>query len=363
MRDLKFARSTIDRCLFVRAFMRDGHRVVCLVLLYVDDVLFVGDCELSKEMSDAFCSYYKTTAGGDDYLGLEIAHDKLTGCVRITQTAFIKKLVSRFGLEKCAHAATPLPMGWTPFKAEVPTGGSERSYEINDVPSAVGMIGYLVSRTRPDANFAYGMMSQIAYPSVAMPDAPNAAHVSALVKILRWLSTTCNDGLTFRRAVGLSLRAAADSALGSEPATGSHGTCLARSGGFITLSGACIDSFSKCCRYAVLSTAEAEIYALLLLLRRLIYIRRILTMILGYTLPPTVIEEDNRAVVSMLQRRDLTSRSRHMRINIGFIIDAIDANEIRVVWVPSQAQVADMVAAAEDRARFMRNRLVVLGGI
>ena len=87
--------------------------------------------------------------------------------------------------------------------------------------------------------------------------------------------------------------------------TGSYDTCLVRSGGFITLCGACIDSFSKRCRYAVLSTAEAEIYALLLLLRRLICIRRILTMILGYKLPKTVIEEDNRAVVSMLQRRDL----------------------------------------------------------
>ena len=111
MRDLLFARSTIDCCLFVRAFMRDGRRVVCLVLLYNADVLFVGDFEFSKEMSDAFCSYYKTTAGGDDYLGLEISHDKLTGCVRVTQTAFIKKLVSRFGLEKCAHALTPLPSG------------------------------------------------------------------------------------------------------------------------------------------------------------------------------------------------------------------------------------------------------------
>ena len=52
-----------------------------------------------------------------------------------------------------------------------------------------------------------------------------------------------------------------------------------------------------------------------------------------------------------------------MRINIGFIIDAIIANEIRVACVSTQLQVTDMMAAAEDRVRLLRNRLVVLGGV
>jgi hypothetical protein len=125
-------------------------------------------------------------------------------------------------------------------KAEVPTGGSMRSHEINDVPSAICKIGYLKTRTRPDASLAYGIMSQITYPSMAMPDASNTTHASTLVKTLWWISTTCNDDLTFRRAVGLSLRAGADSTIGCEPAMGSHGTCLPRSTGFITLCGACI---------------------------------------------------------------------------------------------------------------------------
>ena len=112
-----------------------------------------------------------------------------------------------------------------------------------------------------------------------------------------------------------------------------------------------------------LSTAEAEIYALLVTLRRLVCTRRIIAFVVGYALPATSIREDNKAVVAMLKRRDLSWRSRHMRINIGFIIDAMDADEITVDWVPSQDQIANTLTAAEDRVRFLRNRAILLGGL
>jgi hypothetical protein len=68
-------------------------------------------------------------------------------------------------------------------------------------------------------------------------------------------------------------------------------------------------------------------------------------------------------VIAMLQRRDLSSRSRHLRVNIGFIIDAEEAGEIHVRYIPTAGQVADFLTTAEDRERFVRNRTVALGGV
>jgi hypothetical protein len=46
----------------------------------------------------------------------------------------------------------------------------------------------------------------------------------------------------------------------------------------------------------------------------------------------------------------------HVRANIGFTIDAIDADEIESQWTPTQDYFTNTFIAAEDRTRFTRNR-------
>ena len=157
------------------------------------------------------------------------------------------------------------------------------------------------------------------------------------------------------------LDAGCDASFGNETTDGCIGGASARAGGYIRPQGAAIDAWSKRFRYVALSTNEAELYALVLLLRRLLCIRRLLTLILGYPLPPTVVAEDNSAITLMLRKRDLSSKSRHVRVNIGFVIDAIDAGEIAIDWTPTQDQIANTLTAAEDRVRFTRNRKALLG--
>ena len=157
------------------------------------------------------------------------------------------------------------------------------------------------------------------------------------------------------------LDAGCDASFGNEVTDGATGGASARAGGYIRHQGAVIDAWSKRCRYVALSTNEAELYAFVLLLRRLLCVRRLLALILGYSLPPSIIAEDNKAVTLMLRKRDLSSKSRHVRVNIGFIIDAIDAGEIGVAWTPTQDQIANTFTAAEDRVRFQRNRGELLG--
>ena len=61
---------------------------------------------------------------------------------------------------------------------------------------------------------------------------------------------------------------------------------------------------------------------------------------LGCTLPPSLVFEDNQAVIDQLRRRDLSARTRHVRVNIAFIVEAIGACEIEVNYI-SSAEHAD----------------------
>ena len=82
---------------------------------------------------------------------------------------------------------------------------------------------------------------------------------------------------------------------------------------------------------------------------------------LGRSLPPTVIYEDNMTLLLTLRRRDLSAHTRHTRVNLGFMMDAADAGHVIYDFASSADQVADIMTAAEDPDRFERNRAVLLG--
>ena len=65
----------------------------------------------------------------------------------------------------------------------------------------------------------------------------------------------------------------------------------------------------------------------------LLCFRRIASFVLGCTLPLSLVFEDNQAVIDQLRRRDLSARTRHVRVNITFIVEAIDAREIEVNYI------------------------------
>ena len=135
-----------------------------------------------------------------------------------------------------------------------------------------------------------------------MPDAPTRAHKYALYSTLRYLVSNRTLGLTFRKGGGLMLDSGYDASFGNEVTDGATGGASARAGGYIRLQGAAINAWTKRCRYVALSTNEAELYAFVLLLRRLLCVRRLLALILGYSLPLTIIDEDNKAVHQMLRK-------------------------------------------------------------
>ena len=215
--------------------------------------------------------------------------------------------------------------------------------------------------TRPDVSFAFGVLSTVSRPSRAAPDAPTAVHRRGLGRTMRYLGASHLLGLRFSRDFGWATFIYKDASYARELHRGAKGTALSRSGYAFMIAGATVDSASLRQAATALSTAEAESNSLCLAVRRGLVIRRVISFMVRRSLPPTIVFEDNEAVIRQLKKRDLTSRNRHTRVNLGFVIDAVDAREIEVRWVGTQNEVGNTPTAAEDRVRFLRNRGILLG--
>ena len=168
------------------------------------------------------------------------------------------------------------------------------------MPSVVGSIGHLTI-TRSDLNFTRGVLSTVAVPSLACPDAPTLAHRRCLARALHYLRATTELGLLFRAAYGLDLHAYVDANFAQEFHRAANGVAGSRSLFVILAAGACITSGAPRQGPTAQSTAEAVIYALSLCIRALLGVRRLAALVLSARLPPSVIFEDNTAVIAMLR--------------------------------------------------------------
>ena len=64
-------------------------------------------------------------------------------------------------------------------------------------------------------------------------------------------------------------------------------------------------------------------------------------------------------MIAQLLRRDLSSRSRHIRPNLGFVYEAIDKGDIRAEYIRSEANPANTHTAAENHNRFTQNTAIL----
>ena len=361
MEELDFRRCQIDRCCFLKV---EGEQRVVLIL-YVDDLLVIGTEPLRTQIVSRIRDRFPVTEGGADYLGMHILHDTQHNVLKVTQTQFALAVCRKWGYHDAKPAATPLPTGFvatsTPESLSAAQPIADGAAAGIDMKSFAGQIGYLATRTMPHLLYAFCKLAEAAQPSKACPDAPTPFHKSVAARTLRWLRHNTHLGLRFRRVNEFSLDGHVDASFGREARPEQGFTSGSRSGVDIIACGAAVSCASASQGATSISTAQAELNALVLGMRTLVALRRLAEFLIGERLPTSTLHCDNMSVVLMLQRRDLKPTMRHVAVGLGFIYDTIDSGEVIVRHIRTARNPANTFTMAESRDRFAQSVSTLCG--
>nr|CAN76388.1 hypothetical protein VITISV_037906 [Vitis vinifera] len=168
-----------------------------ILLSYVDDMLIAGsDIEkinnLKKQLSKQFAM--KDLGAAKQILGMRIIRDKANGTLKLSQSEYVKKVLSRFNMNEAKLMSTPLGSHFKLSKEQSLKIEEERDH-MSKVPyaSAIGSLMYVMVCTRPDIAHAVGVVSRFM-------SRPGKQHWEAVKWILRYLKGSLDTCLCFTDA-------------------------------------------------------------------------------------------------------------------------------------------------------------------
>ena len=308
----------------------------------MDDIQIFGP-KGSKAISDLKKELHRRFAMTDlgpcaHYLGMEIRRCRTTRTVRITQTAYLKKVLSRFGMAKCASAPTPMVVGNQLQEELVDQAPPDvvRLYQ-----SMVGSVMYAMIQTRPDICFAVTILSRF-------NRNPNAKHIAAIKRVLRYLKGTLDYGITYGTSSGLEGFTDADWASDQETRRSLGAYVFLLYGGPVSWS-------SKRQQSIALSSCEAEYMAQTQAAKEAIWLTRLFSELdvgLGLPKAPVLIKADNQGAIALASDPRFHSRTKHIDIQWHFVRDQVETGAVEFQWVRTSEMVADGLTKALTNEKF-----------
>jgi hypothetical protein len=332
--------SAYDPCVFFRP--ANGGVPLAIMVIHVDDLFFASaDPKLNARVHQVLETHFSMTReeSPSSFLGMLV--EQSPGMVKLSQPGFIDDMLKRFDLSDMRPADTPAAS--TRLEPRQP---DEDKVDVTLTQQLVGCLQYLANGTRPDIAQAVQMIAHFTLD-------PGSTHLQAIKRVFRYLTGTKHLGLVYRRGpLALQLQAFADADF-----AGCLQTRRSTSGILINLAGAPIYFKSKRQKSVALSTAEAELVSLTECAREVKALRNLMGELGLDISAPTTVFDDNQAVVSIAHSGvDYKGRMRHLDVSKFYIQQLVVSGEIRVEFVPTTGQNADILTKPLDRLEFKRLR-------
>ncbi|KAE8706377.1 hypothetical protein F3Y22_tig00110393pilonHSYRG00025 [Hibiscus syriacus] len=226
-----------DSSLFVKA--NEGK--LAIVLVYVDDLIITGDdeAEILQTKENLSVRFQMKELGQlKHFIGLEVDHTHEG--IFLCQHKYAKDLLKRFGMLKCKSTSTPMEPNVKIC--------SHEGKDLEDATMYRQLVGSLIylTLTRPDISYAVGVMSRYM-------QNPKKPHLEAIRRILRYVKSTIDYGLLYKKAEDCKLVSYCD-----VDYAGDHDTRRSTTGYVFKLGSGTISWCSKRQPMVSLSTTEAK---------------------------------------------------------------------------------------------------------
>ena len=308
-------KSEHENCLFWNEEM--------LVVVYVDDMLVASSSETEIEK---LCSHLKkgfvvkNLGPVKKFLGVSVK--KIDGGFVLDQETYIDELAERFGISAGAKRLVPLPSGLY----EDGVGTSKPVREL------IGSLNYVSQWTRPDICAPVNIVSRKMHK-------PTVGLWKSATQILRYLISTKGWGLELVADGQSRSQVYADADYATDVSRKSQ------SGVFVRMFGSPVVWSSNKQRSISTSSSEAEVVAAEQAVKSLCGMRNLLTE-MGISLElPVPLLEDNKNAIQYVNNKC----PKHIDVDLKYIRDKVNRGIIRLEYVASKDQIADVLTKAVSR--------------
>jgi hypothetical protein len=339
------------RRLLVRALVSAGYSATAyspctfvrgssIAIVHVDDILLSGEKTLDPALVKCLEPFgFTHEARPSSYVGYHLRY-LADGSIHISQPAYIRDITHGVHVP-----ATTLLSPYASTNRLRPRQAGEAAADSNLLRTIVGRLIFAAEKSRPD--IAYAVRSVARY----VAD-PSASHLAAALQILKYLKATEDYGLLYRAVLSKGepfACAYSDADWGAAP----DGRPTAATA--LLLAGAAVHFSSERQASVALSSAEAEMIALSNCARYTAALRNVLHD-WGTTLPTITVKCDNQSTIRSAQVHDATGRMRHVGIRDRYVFEALQQGLVRVAYVPTKQQAADIFTKPLAKQQFVTCR-------
>lgn len=326
-------------------FIKDG----IILAIYVDDLLIAGESKLDIDtVKAALSKRFKMSDLGPChfYLGMEVIRDRPRRTLRLSQEAYLYKVLQDFDMLESNPVATPMETSINLLPADPEYQASpkfRRQYQ-----SAVGSLMYAMLGTRPDIAYAVSVVSRFS-------SNPTERHMNMVKRILKYLKGTIAMGLVYRGQLQ-PLLGYTDSDWAGDPAT------RRSTSGYVFNLGSAVVSWSSKRQVTVsLSSCEAEYIGQTNATKEAIWLQRFLKQVQPDTnsMGATLIYGDNQGAIAMANNDVFHGRMKHVEIQHHFVREKISAGVVELRYISTKEQVADGLTKPLCRDKFQAFRKAV----
>jgi hypothetical protein len=244
--------------------------------------------------------------------------------IELSQQAYIKSVLEKFGMQDSKPSPTPLPYKWEndTTDATVPFANIQLYQQI------VGSLIYLSNKTRPDIAFSVGILAR-------HMSNPTKHDYDLSKRVMRYLNGTREMKLTYNkieRIAGFSDASFADDKIDR----------TSTSGYVFMMNGGAISWRSGKQKTVTLSSMESEYVALNDAAKEGIFLKQLINEQQPNDNQPIVIYEDNQSAIKTSQNRIHNNRSKHIDLRHHFIRKQVEEKNIQVKYIPTTDQTADI---------------------
>ena len=334
---LGYYKSIADPCVHSRVIGDE----FTLTSTYTDDVFGASSTEegatkAKQEIEN--CFEIKDVGELGYILGIRVDRDEGTGAISLSQTAYLQRVLERFGMTDCNPKSTPLPPGISLSEDDSPKTDEDYHF-MKDKPyrEALGSCMWVQVATRLDIAFAISVLSRF-------QSNPGPAHWKAMLHLLAYLKGTINYRITYSRGGDLSPIGFVDADY-----AGDVDTRRSTSGYVFTMAGGPVSWSSKRQATVALSTTEAEYMSLTRTAQQVLWTYSFMSEV-GLTREfPAILHGDNTSSIALTLNTKGHARAKHIDIRHHYIRERVSKGEIKVLHVPSEDNLADILTKPLQR--------------